>query len=223
MKKYSRSQIDLFIDCPCCFYRHHVLGFKRPQAFGYSLNVAVDTLLKKEFDSYRAQGNSHPIQAPLGLIPANHPKIDAWRDSLYKGVEYHHPAHDCIYRGGIDDLWYDPVKNQYHVVDYKATAKIDVVTELPEWADGYRRQAEVYQWLLRKNGLTVSNTAYFLYCTGDVHAPAFDGVLRFHQELIPYEGDDSWVDGVLNDMQTCLSGGAVPPPAATCKYCAFRG
>lgn len=222
MKKYSRSKIDLFIECPCCFYREQRLGIKRPPGFPFSLNNAVDTLLKKEFDRYRTMGKSHPIQEKLGLIPAAHPKIDAWREALHNGVEYHHPAHNCIYRGAIDDLWYDPAKGQYHVVDYKATAKNDVVMELPDWADGYRRQSEIYQWLLRKNGLQVSNTAYFLYCTGDVHAPSFGGILRFHQELIPYEGDDSWVDGVLDDMQDCLSSAVIPPPSEQCTYCAFR-
>lgn len=69
---------------------------------------------------------------------------------------------------GIDDLWVD-ADSTYYVVDYKATAKAEPVMTLPDWAGGYRRQAEIYQWLLRKNGLRVSNTAYFVYCTGITH------------------------------------------------------
>jgi hypothetical protein len=42
----------------------------------------------------------------------------------------------------------------------------------------------------------VSDTAYFVYCTDDVHATGFGGMLNFHQELIPYEGNDSWVEGI---------------------------
>jgi 2-isopropylmalate synthase len=34
-----------------------------------------------------------------------------------------------------------------------------------EWQDSYKRQMDVYQWLLRQNGLKVSNTGYFVYCT----------------------------------------------------------
>lgn len=222
LKKYSRSKIDLFVECPCCFYRDQRLNIKRPPGFPFSLNNAVDTLLKKEFDRYRTLGQSHPIQEDLGLIPANHPQIDEWREALKKGVQYHHPAHDCIYRGGIDDLWYNPANGEYHVVDYKATAKQEVVTELPDWANGYRRQSEIYQWLLRKNGLTVSDTAYFLYCTGDVHADSFNGVLKFHMELIPYKGNDSWVEGVLDAMQACLKKEELPAPSESCRFCIFK-
>jgi hypothetical protein len=222
MRNLSRSKIDLFIECPCCFYREQRLNTKRPSGFPFSLNNAVDTLLKREFDHYRKLGKPHPIQVPLGLIPADHPQIDDWREALKKGVQFYNPAHDCIYRGGIDDLWYNPVSKEYHVVDYKATAKQEVVLELPEWADGYRRQSEIYQWLLRKNGLAVSDTAYFLYCTGDVHASSFDGNLKFHQEVIPYQGNDSWVEGVLEQMQACLASDQLPASSENCEYCRYK-
>jgi hypothetical protein len=222
MRKLSRSKIDLFVECPCCFYRDQMLNIKRPPGFPFSLNNAVDTLLKKEFDHYRKLGTSHPLQAPLGLIPADHLQIDEWREALHKGVQYYHPIHDCIYRGGIDDLWYNPERDEYHVVDYKATAKQEVVIELPEWADGYRRQSEIYQWLLRKNGLIVSDTAYFVYCTGDVHAGSFGGTLTFHQEVIPYNGNDNWVEGVLDQLQACLASDQIPTSSENCEYCKYK-
>lgn len=222
MNNLSRSKIDLFIECPHCFYLEQKKKIKRPPPRAYTLNTAVDGLLKKEMDVYRAKQQSHPIQASLGLVPSNHPKMDDWRSSLKKGVEYHHPKHNCIYRGGIDDLWVRPKSNLHFVVDYKCTAKKDKVVKVPAWADSYRRQMEIYQWLLRKNGLKVSNTGYFLYCTGDVHAPNFGGKLSFHQELIPYKGDDSWVDGVLNKMQACLRRSKAPTPSKKCQWCQFR-
>jgi len=40
------------------------------------------------------------------------------------------------------------------------------VTLDAEWQDGYKRQMEIYQWLLRQNGLKVSDTGYFVYCNG---------------------------------------------------------
>ena len=49
---------------------------------------------------------------------------------------------------------------------------------------------EIYQWLLRKNGLTVSDTGYFVYCTGNPNAPAFDSKIEFDVHLIPYKGTD---------------------------------
>ena len=53
--KLSRSKIDLFLDCPRCFYLDRKLGVGRPPGFPFSLNSAVDHLLKKEFDIHRAR------------------------------------------------------------------------------------------------------------------------------------------------------------------------
>ena len=60
--RLSRSKIELFIDCPRCFYLDRRLGTGRPPGFPFSLNSAVDTLLKKEFDIHRAKGAPHPLK-----------------------------------------------------------------------------------------------------------------------------------------------------------------
>ena len=81
------------------------------------------------------------------------------------------------------------------MVDYKATAKSEPVTELnDQWHEGYKRQMEVYQWLLRHNGLEVSDTGYFVYCTGRPDEKAFDAKVSFDVHLIAYTGNDGWVE-----------------------------
>ena len=52
MIKISRSKIDLFLECPRCFYLDIQKKIKRPQGFPFNLNNAVDMLLKKEFDRH---------------------------------------------------------------------------------------------------------------------------------------------------------------------------
>jgi hypothetical protein len=222
MIKISRSKIDLFLECPRCFYLDVIRKVKRPAGYPFTLNNAVDTLLKKEFDKHRAAGSQHPIQAAFGLdaIPANHEMIDKWRQSMHHGIVYKDEERGLHIYGGIDDLWINS-KGEYHVVDYKATAKDQPVTELAEWTAGYKRQIEVYQWLLRKNGLKVSNTAFFVYCTGDSSAENFDNMLQFHSHIIPYEGDDSWIQKVINDLNICLQSTTVPQKSETCQYCGF--
>jgi hypothetical protein len=221
MMKLSRSKIDLYNQCPRCFYNDVKLKIQRPKGYPFNLNNAVDMLLKKEFDHYRQTETSHPLQVPLGLVPANLPMIASWR-TINKGVRYHHEEHDCTYYGCIDDLWYNPNTTEYHVVDYKATAKKENVTELPDWADAYRKQAEFYQWLLRHNGLNMSNIAYFVYCTGNYHAPAFNAVLNFHLEVIPYEGNDAWVEPTINSIQACLQNETPPSSTPTCDHCRYK-
>ena len=65
--KLSRSKLELFLNCPRCFYLDRRLGTGQPQGPAFSLNVAVDKLLKKEFDTHRAKGESHPLMKTYGI------------------------------------------------------------------------------------------------------------------------------------------------------------
>ena len=84
--KISRSKIDLFVECPRCFYIDRRLGTGRPPGFPFNINSAVDTLLKAEFDVHRAAGTPHPLLEAYGLdaVPAPHDQIDAWRRELQR-------------------------------------------------------------------------------------------------------------------------------------------
>ena len=46
--RISRSKFSNFLDCKRCFYLDRVKGLKDPGMPGWSLNSAVDELLKKE-------------------------------------------------------------------------------------------------------------------------------------------------------------------------------
>jgi hypothetical protein len=190
----------------------------------FLLNTAVDHLLKKEFDKHRKDATPHPIISDNGLdlIPFNHPKIDEWREN-FVGVQYHHKDSNFIVFGAVDDLWVDS-KGKVHVVDYKATSKDEAVKELEDtrWHDQYRRQMEVYQWLLRKNGIDVSDTGYFVYVNGRKDVDGFDGKLEFEINLIPYTGKADWIDDVLIRIKESLDSDAIPPAGSECEYCTYR-
>ncbi len=81
---------------------------------------------------------------------------------------------------------------------------------------------EVYQWLLRMNGYSVSRTGYFVYCNGQTDREMFKGKLEFDITLIPYNGDNSWVDKTVNDIYACLMHSQIPDAKAGCDYCAYR-
>jgi hypothetical protein len=226
--RLSRSKIELFLDCPRCFYLDRRLGVGRPPGFPFALNSAVDTLLKKEFDIHRAKKTAHPLMKTYGVdaIPFAHSKLDEWREN-FKGVQCHHPATNFVMTGAVDDLWVREKagpkgEDEIIIVDYKATSKETKVTLDAEWQGGYKRQMEMYQWLLRRSGFTVSNTGYFVYCNGKTDRKAFDGKLEFDIDLIPYTGSDAWVEGALMDCKKCLDGEAVPTASADCDYCLYR-
>ena len=220
--KLSRSKIELFRNCPRCFYLDRRLGVGQPPGFPFNLNSAVDQLLKNEFDHYRERGEIHPMIREVGVdaIPCQHEKLSQWRNN-FKGIEFHHLKTNLKIFGAIDDLWRLPDQS-YVVVDYKATSKNEPVTIDAPWQRSYKRQIELYQWLLRKNGLTVSNTGYFVYCNARRDRPRFDAQLEFDISVIPYTGNDEWVDETVEDAHKCLMSEVVPPASRTCDFCTYR-
>ncbi|MEK7482042.1 MAG: PD-(D/E)XK nuclease family protein [Patescibacteria group bacterium] len=221
--KLSRSKIDLFLNCPRCFYLDRRLGVSQPPGFPFSLNSAVDKLLKSEFDIHRAGKTSHPLMKTYGLdlIPFQHEKMDEWRDALGGGIQYLHPKTNLLITGGIDDVWVSS-DGELSIVDYKATSKSEEVTLDADWQIGYKRQMEIYQWLFRKNGFKVSDIGYFVYCNGIADKKAFDGKLEFNVSILPYEGNDNWVEQAIIDARNCLMNDILPEPSAECDFCSYR-
>lgn len=221
--KLSRSKIELFLDCPQCFYLDRRLGISRPPGYPFSLNSAVDKLLKKEFDAHRANGTPHPLMRAYGIdaVPLAHERIEVWRDSLHNGIQYFHAPTNLLITGGVDDVWVNP-KGEYIIVDYKATSKADEVSLDADWQVGYKRQMEMYQWLFRMNGYKVSRTGYFVYCNGDTDKEAFDGKLEFSIKLIPYMGDSSWIEQTLLQIKKTLDSDLIPGMSENCDYCLYR-
>lgn len=220
----SRGKIDLFCECPRCFYIDNKLGVARPPGFPFKLNSAVDALLKKELDIHRANGTQHPLAKAYNLdaIPLAHAKMDEWRNALSQGVMYFHEPTQVMVRGGVDDIWVNKA-GELIVIDYKATSKdarIDSLDE--EWHRGYKRQLEVYQWLLRKNGFKVSSMGYWFYANATKDREAFDGRLDFELTLVPHKGDDSWVEPALLNIKECLESPNLPAAGADCDYCRYR-
>src|SRR3989338_7417144 len=220
--KLSRSRLENFVKCPRCFYLDRRLGIEQPGFPPYTLNSAVDHLLKKEFDLYRTKRQPHPIMQDFKVdaYPFSHPLFDEWRET-FKGIQYHHKETNFILFGAVDDLWIN-TKKEIIVVDYKATSTTGAVTIDTESRQAYKRQMEIYQWLLRKQNLNVSNTGYFLYCNADKAKPLFEGRLEFKMELIAYEGNDNWVENVIREARQCLESDILPAYGQHCEHCQYQ-
>ena len=220
--KLSRSKVDNFVSCRRCFYIDGRLGVGQPPGFPFNINSAVDELLKKEFDQYRAKGKPHPYMKSVdrNLIPYQHEMLDEWREN-FKGVQYLHEETNFLLTGAVDDLWFDLDTEEVVVVDYKATSKNSDVTIDADWQQGYRRQMDFYQWLLRKNNLKVSDIGYFVYCNGDKQQPVFDNKVHFDVSVLEYKGDDGWIESTLVDIKKLLDQNSVPDYTEICDYCNY--
>lgn len=233
--KLSRSKIDLFLQCKRCFYLDRKLGISQPSGAPFTLNNAVDALLKREFDGYRQKGEIHPFVKANGInaVPFAHLEIENWRNNK-KGIRYLHKDTNFEIYGAIDDVWQRP-DGELIIVDYKAKASADApssflkpktkkdgsIVKTEKYKISYKKQVEIYQWLFRKNGFNVSNTAYFIFANARKDKEAFNDRLDFEKVLIPYQGNDSWIEITLFDIQTCLRGDNVPTPSEECDFCQY--
>ncbi len=221
--KISRSKIELFTQCPRCFWLDARLKISRPSIPPFLINSAVDALLKAEFDIYRKKDEQHPwqIEFKVDAKPFAHEDLDRWRHT-FTGVQYLHEPTNFLVFGGVDDVWVTP-EHELVVVDYKATAKDKEITDLEEskWHDAYRRQMEVYQWLLRKNGFKVSDTGYFVYANGIAKGKGFFNKVEFRTNIFPYKGNDEWVEPALMKIKQCLDDDKMPDPAVDCEFCEY--
>lgn len=223
--KVSRSKIELFMQCPRCFWLDARLKITRPNSPPFNINKAIDELLKKEFDTYRAKGEPHPLMLAhkVKAVPFVHADLDKWREN-FVGVSTLHKQTNLHVFGAVDDLWVN-ADREVIVVDYKATAKDKEVDIDSAWQVSYKRQMEVYQWLLRQNGFKVNDTGYFVYCNGRLDLDGFNNRIEFKTKIIPYTGNDSWVEPTLLNMKACMEGDMPAIGTAAmggmCDFCAY--
>lgn len=213
------------MQCPRCFWLDVRLKIKRPDGPPFQINKAIDELLKKEFDSYRLKRQPHPLMTDykIDALPFQHDDLDKWRQNFTGVAALHEPTNLYIF-GAIDDLWADPT-GKIHVVDYKATAKQSDVNLDADWQISYKRQMEVYQWLLRQNGFDVSDTAYFVYTNGRLDMEGFFDKVEFRTKIIPYVGDDGWVEPAIRRMKETMDGEmpeiGTSAMGGECEYCSY--
>lgn len=215
MVKLSRSKLELFLDCPRCFWLDMKKGLKRPPPAPYTINSAIDALLKQEFDVCRQNGVAHYLikKYNINAIPYKSDKIDSWRHN-FTGIQFHHKPTDFLVFGAVDDVWVNP-QGELIVVDYKATGANSY-----RIYPAYKRQMEVYQWLLLANGFKVSKTGYFLFAKVNKPGGFAAGKLSFDLFLEPLEGGSAWVEPSIFEAKKLLDQ-AIPAYGEKCLYCQF--
>jgi len=223
--KVSRSKIELFMQCPRCFWLDVRLKIKRPSGPPFQINKAIDELYKKEFDSYRVKKMPHPLMTDnqIKAIPFAHDDLDKWRHNFTGVAVVHEPTNLHIF-GAVDDIWIDE-DDRLIVVDYKATSKSTEVSLDAEWQISYKRQMEIYQWLLEQNGFEVSSRGYFVYTNARMDVDNFNDKLEFRTKVIAYDGDNTWVSPTIIKMKQCMEGDIPEVGRAAmggdCDFCSY--
>jgi len=206
-KEISRSKIDLFISCPLCFWLDYKFDLKRPEE-DYNkrgkIGQKYDPILKREFDSYRIAGKLPEIIPNAFTLFKDFNKLKLWRN---RGVRIKHESGFIIY-GKIDDLLLD--SSGYLIpFDFKTTLSKNFQIH-----ESYRRQLEIYGYLLKKSGENVSNTGALYVVNIDLENNSYNR--SFH--IVPELQFDVY-DYIIEKLIKVINEDKPPEPSENCQFC----
>ena len=225
--RLSRGKFSDFLTCKRCFYLEQVKGLKNLDTIPFTLNNAVDDLVKKEFDYHRKKQTPHPLMKKykINAVPFQHDDIEKWQDSKSRGIQYEHPSLNLKLTGGIDDVWENKKTGKLIMADYKAQSKpaerkIDGYLE-DVYHEGYKLQLDFYRYLFEKNGFEVQTTAYFVVYNATLERDNFNNKLEFTADLVPYETDSSHIEEKIIEMKKLMDGKKIPASTPHCQNCNY--
>ena len=167
------------------------------------------------------------------MVPFSHPNFELWTQSLHYGADgrFHiiHEETKLKIGGGVDDVWLNTETGLLHIVDYKSTSIKSQGKEITlddPWKAAYKRQMDLYVWILRQMGFDVSDEGIFLYCDGDRFSEnsflrGENACMDFKIFLLPHVVDTSWIEPTLLKIKKCLNGSSVMPHSRDCEFGAF--
>ena len=225
--RLSRGKFSDFLTCKRCFYLEQVKGLKNLDTIPFTLNNAVDDLVKKEFDYHRKKQTPHPLMKKykINAVPFQHNDIEKWQDSKSRGIQYEHPSLNLKLTGGIDDVWKNKETGKLIMADYKAQSKpaerkIDGYLE-DVYHEGYKLQLDFYRYLFEKNGFEVQTTAYFVVYNATLERDNFKNKLEFTADLVPYETDSYHIEEKIIEMKKLMDGKKIPASTPHCQNCNY--
>ncbi len=214
----SRSQLEMYRKCPRCFWLRKRHGIEQPDSFPFTLNNAVDFLVKRSFDRYRSRGELPPMLQAHGLNAKLFPdqaKLDEWRNNR-KGIRWTDPLTGVTLYGAVDDILEFP-DGSLAVVDYKASGSAE-----GKVYPSYQFQLETYTYLLQRLGFKTAPTGYLAYFLA-VKDQEFEGQLPFRMVVKEAELNPAGVADYFRAAVELAQSDRMPPSGEACDLCRFVG
>lgn len=216
--KISRANLQLMKECPRCFWMYKHKGVGRPQGYPYTLSIAVDQLLKAEFDEYRERGEMHPSLVGYdGLAEAklfsDHVQLQKWRNN-FEGLKYHDEELDATLFGAVDDML-EFADGSLAVIDYKSSGAKEISIY-----DDYQMQMDVYTHILEKAGYKTARKAYFVFYQVD-KTNGYRGRLPFRGQIRHVDADPSYIHDLFARAVSLARSDTPPQAHPECQYCTW--
>jgi hypothetical protein len=204
--KLSPTGLNLFLECPKCFWLEKVKGIKRPRGIFPSLPGGMDGILKVYFNEYRDSD---------GLPPMLEGKLEGkLMNPLPKTLFMKDDELMAVLLGKLDEAL-DFGDGTFAPVDHKTRG----YAPKEEMIAAYQMQMDAYDLLLAKNGFPTRNKAYLLYyhpISGDLHNK-FPFVLTIKE----VQTNPERAMQVFRDAINLIRSSEMPQAANTCEYCAW--
>ncbi len=210
--KLSPSTLNIFLECPRCFWLDKVKGIKRPRGIFPSLPGGMDLVIKRYFDGFRLNGGMPPeVQGKLpGELFSNIATLEKWRNWRNSDLRYEDKASNATLIGALDDCLVED--GCYIPLDYKTRGS----EPRGDHRKYYQNQLDCYCLMLESCGFRTKGLAYLLYYWPQEVSQ--DSVVKFHVEPIRIETNIESAKRIVQDAAKLLSG-PMPKPGANCEYC----
>ncbi len=215
--KLSPSSLNLFLDCPRCFWLDKVKNVKRPRGIFPSLPSGMDREIKLHFDSFRARDILPPeLGSQKGFegirLFGDQKKLDRWRE-WRTGLEYK-DQDGAILSGAIDDLLVRAGK--YIPLDYKTKGSPTTEEDAIKY---YQNQLDCYSFLLEENGLSTDGCGFLLYYSPK--SVMEHGRVFFELQAIRITTDFERARKTFRKAVDLMKNSSVPEVTRGCEYCTW--
>lgn len=209
----SPSTLNLYLECPRCFYLSAKEKIWRPRGPFPSIASGMDQRVKEEFDSYRVTGSSPPQLREIGLELFKDVKLlEVWRDNK-RGLRWQDEKGNTL-MGAIDDVLVQD-DGTFTVIDYK-TKGFDIKEEPLTKRSSYKFQLETYAVLFQKNGYRVTDHAYLFF---SIPQSKLGSYVQFREVLLGFKLDLQRPEKVFREALSLLDQPQLPQRGGSCDYC----
>jgi len=211
----SPSKLNLFQECPLCFWLHTVKRIHRPEGPVSTLPRGMDNLIKKYFDRYRKKKEMPPeIKGKVqGELLQDQNLLNEWRKiTKTSSPRFFDKELNAYLFGGLDECFVD---GEYYIpVDYK-TRGYDLKEDSLSY---YQTQLDCYTFLLESEGYKHFSFGYLIY-----YIPVQveeNGEVRFRVEAHKVETNSERGYNVFKEAVKCIRG---PRPVfhSNCQFCSW--
>ena len=207
--------LNLFRECPYCFWLHYNEKIHRPRGIFPSLPGGMDLVIKDYMDEFRKQGTMPPELdgKVIGELMPDLKLMDKWRN-WRTGMEYEDKELNAVLFGALDDCLLSGKK--YIVLDYKTRGSAPISGDSEKY---YQTQLDTYSLLLTANGYESANFGYLLYYYPKTVKQ--NGRVLFNTAVVKVPTDLKRAKKTFEDAVNLLHG-PIPKKHSICEYCSWN-